>query len=49
MVRFEYAYHCGCGFQCSDAAKAAEHVRKTGHQMEVHGRVLPEGKVKRSL
>lgn len=42
MVVTSYVYHCGCGYRTSSPAQAIEHVRKTGHTMEIHGKVAEE-------
>lgn len=37
----ELKIQCGCGFSTNNPLTAQEHVEKTGHTMEISGRVYP--------
>jgi len=41
MVKIKYRYTCGCGFNTEQEEKALEHVKETGHIMDVKGSVTP--------
>jgi hypothetical protein len=41
MVKATYYYTCGCGFKTEDAEEAMDHVKVTGHKMDVKGMVTP--------
>lgn len=41
MVKTSYIYTCGCGFTTTKETEAVEHVKETGHKMDVKGSVVP--------
>ncbi len=40
-VRTVVRIKCGCGYQTSNPLEAEQHVRDTGHKMDVSGKVTP--------
>ena len=42
MVKATYFFTCGCGFKTESAEAAEDHVKTTGHKMDVKGMVTPQ-------
>jgi hypothetical protein len=40
-------YNCGCGYKTVKYTEAADHVEKTGHSIDVSGKLIGEKKAKR--
>lgn len=40
-AKTEIKVQCGCGFQTNNPLTAQDHVEKTGHSMDVSGKVYP--------
>jgi len=41
MVKTSTYYTCGCGFKTENAELAMDHVKTTGHKMDLKGMVTP--------
>ena len=42
MVKTTTFFSCGCGFTTKSAEAAEDHVKNTGHKMDVKGMVTPQ-------
>lgn len=40
-------FNCGCGFNSSNEMEAIEHVKKTGHEVHGHVRILTQNQAQR--
>jgi hypothetical protein len=41
MVKTSTYYTCGCGFTSDNAKQAEEHVKATGHKLDIKGMMVP--------
>jgi len=41
MVKTSTYYTCGCGFKTDNAKEAEDHVKATGHKLDIKGMMIP--------
>jgi hypothetical protein len=41
MVKTTTYYTCGCGFNSESAEQAEDHVKATGHKLDIRGMMVP--------
>jgi len=41
MVKISTYYTCGCGFKTDNAEQPEDHVKATGHKLDIRGMMIP--------